>query len=759
MEAKSRNMSCGVVAAGALLAGSAFTPAVHADTAAAPDSETLVEITVTARRRDESIHDTPLAVTALNTAMLEAKGTTNIGDLQGAMPNVIITNQPSGPASANISIRGLTFADIEKSFDPTVGVVVDGVFLGTSTGQYLNFFDIGDFEVLRGPQGTLFGRNTIGGVINVTRTRPTGEFGAKVEFSYGSFDTSTERAVFNAPIIRDVLAIKLFAFNTKTDGFYRDANTGRDTAGSQNQNFGVAFLFTPVSNFDALLTLEKQEEYLVPVGGNLTNSSELFGQVLIGAGLGNEVNRNNTTDLYTVFSNPTGPQASGHYNAPAATLSMNWGLGPVKLTSVTGYRKSDEDQVQPFDASSLGLYIAHRIQTFHQFSQEVRAAGKATDKLDYVAGLYYYDSAYTLTQYTDLFGGGFPSTGQIVSGTAKSAAAFIDFDWAFIDQWRLNFGGRYTQDKKSLDNTVAIGGVETPVGSPHATFSKFTPKVSVDYRPNTDFMYYASYSVGYRSGGFSNRAGDVITTNTAFKPETVDSTEVGIKSDWFDRRMSVNADYFYAKYKNMQQTTTIPGGPTGNETVISNVGAATIKGVELEIVGRATQNLTLNASLGTLSSHFDGFVANQVLPGQTVPSLTNYSNNNLIYNPSFTAAASADYKVPMSFGDLHGTVGYRHIASYDQQISLGPITQPGGPGTYAVVNGNDPRVRAPKQNLIDASVTGNFTINKAKAYVTVYGRNLSDSRVATDSFTVAGLFSFGYGQEPRSFGVTLGFSY
>ena len=154
---------------------------------------------------------------------------------------------------------------------------------------------------------------------------------------------------------------------------------------------------------------EKQEEYLVPVGGNLTNSSELFGQVLIGAGLGNEVNRNNTTDLYTVFSNRTGPQASGHYNAPAATLSMNWDLGPVKLTSVTGYRNSDEDQVQPFDASSLGLYIAHRIQAFHQLSQEVRAAGKATDKLDYVAGLYYYDSAYTLDQFTDLFGGGFPA--------------------------------------------------------------------------------------------------------------------------------------------------------------------------------------------------------------------------------------------------------------------------------------------------------------------------------------------------------------
>src|SRR5882724_8880019 len=282
MEAKSKNKSCGIVAAGALLAGSVFTPVVHADTTAAPDADSLVEITVTARRRDESIHDTPLAVTALNTAMLEAKGTTNIGDLQGAMPNVIITNEPAGAAAANISIRGLTFADIEKSFDPTVGILVDGVFLGTNTGQYLNFFDIADLEVLRGPQGTLFGRNTIGGVINVTRSRPTGEWGAKVEVSYGSFDTSTERGVFNAPLIKGVLALKLFGFNTKTDGFYHDAITGARTGGNQNQQYGASVLFTPSSRFDALLTVEKMVQYFQPVGGTLVSSAELFGEVLLG---------------------------------------------------------------------------------------------------------------------------------------------------------------------------------------------------------------------------------------------------------------------------------------------------------------------------------------------------------------------------------------------------------------------------------------------------------------------------------------------
>jgi iron complex outermembrane receptor protein len=756
MSSNWRSMSrVSVVAAGLMTGATANAADTANDTPAVEDAVGLQEVTVTARRREETLHDAPLAITALNTAILEAKNTVNIGDLQGSMPNVLITQQPAGAAAANISIRGLTFADIEKSFDPTVGIVVDGVFLGTNTGQYLNFFDIADLEVLRGPQGPLFGRNTIGGVINVTRSKPTGEWGAKVELSYGSFDTSTERGVFNAPLIKDVLALKLFGFNTKTDGFLHDAITGARTGGSQNQQYGAALLFTPSNRFDALLTVEKMVQYFQPVGGTLVSSSELFGEVLLGAGLANEVDRNNTTDLYTVFRNPLAPQASAHYNAPAATLTLNLHTGPVKLTSVTGYRSSREDQVQPFDGTSLGLYIAHRIQPFHQFSQEIRASGNATESLDYVVGAYYYDGVYTLTQFTDLFGGGY-GLPQIVSGESRSFAGFADFDWAFIDRWRLNFGGRYTHDYKSLNNTASVGGVETFLGAPSASFGKFTPKVSIDYRPSSDIMYYGSYSVGYRSGGFSNRSADAFTTNHAFQPETVDSAEIGVKSEWFDKRLTVNADYFDAKYKDMQQNTTIPGGATGNETVVSNVGSAVVRGLEVEVAGRATQNLTLNGSVGTLSSHFNGFVVNQVLPGQLVSSPADYSKNNLIYNPTMTAAASGVYTLPTSFGDLRANVSYRHIASYDLQLSLGPYSQPGGPGTLALVNGNDPRMRAPAENRVDASITGDFTMANAKSHVTIYGRNLTDSRVPTNAFTVAGLFSFGYGGEPRSFGVTLG---
>jgi iron complex outermembrane recepter protein len=231
------------------------------------------DIIVTARRREESLQDTPVAITAINAAMLENKASTNIGDLMGAAPNLLITQQNSGAQAANLSIRGLTYADIEKSQEPTVGVVIDGVFIGTNTGQLLDFFDIEQVEVLRGPQGTLFGRNTIGGVINIQRTRPKEDFAGKFEVSYGKFSSLSTRAVVHVPLIKEEdgqgLYAKAFYFHSDTSGFYRNGVTGKRAGGSNNENFGVSFLAKPSDNFDALLTVEKLVQQFDPVNANM----------------------------------------------------------------------------------------------------------------------------------------------------------------------------------------------------------------------------------------------------------------------------------------------------------------------------------------------------------------------------------------------------------------------------------------------------------------------------------------------------------
>jgi iron complex outermembrane recepter protein len=719
----------------------------RADSPAAEPAQTaaLEEVTVTARRRSEPLHDTPVAVSALPVQQLEDRGTLDSTSLQGSVPNLLITAQNSGASSANLAIRGLAFADVEKSFEPTVGVAIDGVFLGTSTGQVFDFFDIANLEVLRGPQGTLFGANTIGGVINITRTRPTGEFGLKAEVGYGSFDTSEERLVLNAPVIKGVLAAKLFYFGDKTNGFYHNAATGMDAGGSNNKHYGATLLLTPPdTSFDALLTVEQQTQDFAPVESNIANSSELFCQYEPA----NQCNRNTSTDLYTVFS--TLPSV-GYFRMPAETLNMHFELGGVNFTSITGYRKSREDQAQDFDGSSANLYYVHIVQDFHQFSQELRAAGKFTDSFDCVMGAYFYNSGYDKIQYTKLFGA-YLQYPQFVDGTSRSTAGFADFNWQFAQRWRLNFGGRYTNDHKSLNNT---DGGEF-LGAPSDSFSKFTPKVGVDYRPNDEIMYYASWSVGYRSGGFSNRASTAQSTNTPYGPETVDSTELGAKLEFFDKRLAVNAALFYATYKDMQQTTTIPGGPTGNQTIVFNVGSAVIKGAELEVTARPLPQLTLDGALGLLSSHFNNFLT-QAEVGTELRTF-DYSKVNLIYAPTVTASVGAQYAVPVTFGELRANVGYRHIANYDQQISDGLPTPP-PPTGIVVVPYNDPRVTSAAQDLVDASVSALFDAGAGKARLTLYGRNLLDDRGPSAAFTVAGLWSFAAAREPRVFGVQVGYEF
>lgn len=743
-----------------VMIGAAFAVPAHGQDVGAErqfDNSQIEDIVVTARRRDETLQETPIAITAFSPAQMESKAAINIGDLQGAAPNVLITNQNSGAAAANVSIRGLTFADVEKSFEPTVGVVVDGVFIGTSTGQFFDFFDISQIEVLRGPQGTLFGRNTIGGVINIRRTRPTGEWGGKLEASYGNYDSWAGRAVINAPIIDGILAAKAFYFHNQSDGYYYNPIRAKRVGQSNNENFGASFLFTPSSNFDALLTLEKQVQDFEPINSSLTNGNEAFcNQTILDAVIGapglvsaapaSQCNRNATTDLYTVYGSPM----HSNYSAPAATLEMNWDLGEVKLTAITGYRKSKEAQTQDFDSTSLDLYHVNRRQNFRQFSQELRAAGKFSDSFDYVIGAYFYDSKYDLNQET-IFAT-FPAPTQIVEGKSQSYAFFGDFNMQLIDRVRLSFGGRWTHDKKSNYNFV------DPDQFPKADYSgsKFTPKVGLDYRPTDDLMLYASWSRGYRSGGLSGRGQTLISSTTPYGAETVDSYEAGIKSAFFGKRLLVNIAGFYSDYSDLQQNTTIPiSGGIGNETVVTNVGSAKIKGIEAEIIAKPLSGLTLSASLGLLRSKFKDFITQA--PVGNVLTTFDYSANDLIYNPRETLSMTADYSVPLSFGAAKFNVSYRNIAPYDQQISLG-ATHVSGSGTV-IVEGNDPRVRSDRQGLLDASATLEFDMNGRKARITAYGRNLADDRGPNAALTVAGLFTFSSAREPRTYGLQFGYQF
>ncbi len=720
------------------------------------DSGQIQEIIVSARRRSESIQTTPVAVTAISPAMLENKASVNIGELQGAAPNVLITSQPTGATTANISIRGIAFADVEKSFDPAVGVNVDGVYIGTSTGQFLDFFDIASIEILRGPQGTLFGRNTIAGVINIRRTRPTGEWGGKFEASASSYGTFGMRGVLNVPVVKGLLAAKLFEFHEQTDGYLKDAFSDRHLGKSNSENFGAAFLLTPSSNFDALLTLEEQQQRFQSYFGSLLETGDVFCN-FVPAGA---CNGNKTTDPYTVYPGVT---PFGRYRARAATLEMNWDTGPVKLTSVTSYRKSRERQF--YDIGTSGLYVADRRQTYHQFSQELRASGKLFSGFDYVAGLYYFDSRYQLLQDTTVFGAF--AGAQNTIGRSKSEAAFVDVDWQFAPHWRLSGGGRYTRDHKAYSNPLLYSG------SAKATWHKFTPRVTLDWRPDDQLMLYATWSRGYRSGGFNGRGLTVFSASTPYDPETVDSYEAGVKSEFFNRKIALNLAGFYTDYKNIQESSTITlAGGQGNETIVTNAAGAKIKGAEADLTARPFKDFTLRGALGYTDAKFHGFIVNQpvtLASGANITRSFDFSDVDPIFAPKWTISISGEYSIPIGVNKLTLSAGYRHITHYDQQIAPDPALYPSlladPTGTsIVVVPRNDPRVRTDRQNLVDASISMMFPMNQrgAKARVTAFARNLLDDRGPAFAFTVAAfpnLWAYSTPREPRVAGVQLGFEF
>jgi iron complex outermembrane receptor protein len=715
--------------------------AVSADTDLHP-----TDIVVTARQRSETLATTPLSVTAIAPAQLEATNALTIQDVSGSIPNLVIQPVGAGPSAAAIAIRGVVFADIEKSFDPAVGVLVDGVFIGTNTGQLLDFFDIGSFEVLRGPQGTLFGRNTIGGVINIRRSRPTGEFGGKAEVVFGNYGLFQAKGVLNAPLIKDVLAVKLFEQHTYSDGYYFNVTTNRREPAVKSDNFGAAFLFTPTTNFEALLTVEKQTQQ----GHTVNASGSTTGDVVCLAAPAIQCNRNLTTDLYTTFTqfdNPT------RYSSPAATLEMNWDVNDdVKLTSITGWRKSDELFYQDFDGTSIPFYETIRDQTYRQFSQELRASVKLTDKLDFVSGLYYFDSHYTNHQTTflgPLLGGA--TVQQYAAQNSKSYAAYLDVNWAFADRFRVTLGGRYTRDEKSFSNRFP-GAFDVAASD---SWNKFTPKVSVDYRPTDDIMLYGSYSRGYRAGGFNGRATSVATSRQSYDPETVDSYEAGIKTQFFDHRVAFNLAGFITKYKNKQESIirrTPPGSPNTNETIVSNVASASIKGIEADFIARPLHGLSLNGSVGFLKSNYDSF--DTLNPLTLAP--IDLSGLDLTFNPSFTGSVGGSYKIEAPLGDVTLATNYRHISTYFTAITPDPSNpNPAAPTLNSVAG----RTRPLDQWDASIALEPRLGNGSFKPRINFFMRNILDKRGISANTIVPGLFKTPTAREPRTYGVELGINF
>lgn len=701
------------------------------------------EIIVTGRLRgNESVQDIPVAVTVVSTQQLAAQGAFSIEDVRALAPNIVIDPVSSGPGGAAISMRGVSFEDIERSFEPTVGVVLDGVFLGTNTGQLTNVFDFEQIEVIRGPQGTLFGRNTIGGVINIRRSRPTKEFGVRAEATFGSFGRQELQAVVNVGD-GDVFGLKLFGYDREFDGFYNNVTLGRSAGANSNTNIGASLLIEPSTKLDILLTAEYSEIGGDPAVGSISRNTDAICRNF-GTQIPQQCNRNSGKDLYTTFANELGFTT---FEELALTGQINLQLGGLTLTSITGLRDSEEQVVQDFDATSIPFFQTDRAQDYRQFSQELRLGGEFTDGLSGVIGLFYFNSDYQLDQNNILPGGARQS--PKTDHSLESFAIFGDFDVSITDRLRMSVGGRYSWDSKDFVRTIAPG----IAFSNAASWNEFTPKVSLDYELDDNVLTYASYSRGFRSGGFNGRANSASAVATAYEPETVDSWEVGLKNEFLGGDLVVNLAAFYSKYNDKQEEVvqaTPPGSPNPQETVTLNAASATIKGLEVDLRANPFRGFSVIGALGLLDASYDSFFIDRNLNG-TLDLGEDASTRSMRRTPDMTFSLAGNYEFNVSErSDIALNVRFSNVSSYQTTIVPAPTD----------FGANDPRGLRPAQSDLAASVTYTFRPSEnSTIYVRAFGRNLTDERALASALPVGGLFTFGSAIPPRQYGVTIGAKY
>ncbi|HKZ74722.1 MAG TPA: TonB-dependent receptor [Steroidobacteraceae bacterium] len=644
--------------------------------AAQTDSQSessLEEIVVTAQKRAQNLQDVPLAITAFTAADIERQNFTNIAQLAEFTPNVIFdtTTSISGLSSgAAVFIRGIGQIDFALTTDPGVGTYLDGVYASRSVGGVIDTLDVERVEILRGPQGTLFGRNTMGGAISVTTRRPGKQFGGSVEVTAGDFNRVDVRGAVDIPITAR-LGLRLAGSSKRRDGYVERVLVGDDLGDEDRQAFRASVLWSG-ERFELHATADYariSERSAGSVLAGITQAPNVVVFNLFDApgnsvpGFGSGVaydERFITGDPDRSFA--TGPTGT-ELDVFGAALTLAWQLAGAELKSISAFRKTDGEFFRDPDGSPLTItHTSNPNYSHEQLTQELQLTGTAAgDSLEYVGGLYYLEEEGT----DDVFVPLAPSLGFITNLTDinnESFAAYGQATYRLSERWRVTGGLRYTEEEKTYVpfQRILFGPAgpapgtsvplipDTPVS---ANFEQTTGRVALELVPNDEWLYYASFTQGFKSGGFNFRY--VVPRGSAlpFDPETVGSYELGFKWQGADDRVRFNGTAFYMDYEDIQvQVFEVGGGP-----LTQNSGTAKIKGAELELVALPAPNFRIGVGLGYTDAAYTDLNPPTIA---LAASLT--LDAKLPNTPEFTANASVEYDVARAWGTLGFRADFAH---------------------------------------------------------------------------------------------------
>jgi len=725
------------------------------------------EIVVTAQRREERLVDVPISVSAVDQDALDRAQVRTVTDIATVVPNIQINETIGNTYGPLITIRGLSpSADTSLARDQPVGLYIDGVPIGKSTGAAFDIVDLERVEVLRGPQGTLYGKNTIGGAVNLITRKPSGEFGGQVSASYGAHDSFVGKIVVDLPEIAD-FSLKLSGVTKQNGGYYQNSAT--------KENFGEQDLWAGRVDLQWMPTADLSALYSYDITNSKGTPSQLALTAVTGAGPVAFINsllapyvvdgRTRTTGANSALQSDF--ETTGH----ALTLEWEPGLGDLTLKSITARRTARTRSMSDFDGSPVDLLRFTLNNDYEQFTQEIQAFGTQGD-FRFTLGMFYLDDSYDVfnLRWNFQFGGNEVFDVSERGGDSESYAAYGQLAWtpsALDEKLTLSAGARYSQEEKSarellLANAAYAANPASPAagvfvrdengvpvtrsGRPAAgarpgagglgytdlipltndgTWKKLTPEFNVLYKIQPSFSVYARYATGFKSGGINDTAATNAAFLTPYDPENLASFEAGLKYAGWNGRLQLNAAAYHSIYKDFQAGVFVPTLVTTN---IINAGEAQFTGFEIDGALRPAQSLTINFGGGYVDARYTDFV---------LPDGTDVADSYVLSRvPKWNWQLGAVHQADLGFAKLETSANYSWRSSQYASIVADPLSKM---PAYGLLNA--------RVALTDIELGDGSTLELA-----AWGKNLTDKEYLVSAINLS-ILTVGQFGEPLSAGV------
>ena len=744
-----------VRACAAAAAALCTVPAALAQTAPAARpaaSSGLEEITVTARRRDEALQDVPVAISAFSSDDLRELQAEDLGGLQGSVPNLNLVQGRGSATSANVYIRGIGQPDALQTFDPAIGIYLDDVFISRIQGALFNLYDVERVEVLRGPQGTLYGKNTIGGAIRLVSKKPPEQLRGDFDLGYGDYSRIDAKGYLGGPIT-DTFGASIAGLYSTRDGIVEDPSTGRDYNDIDTAAGRVILSFNPNDALEATLAVDytRQRNAL-----NLGRAEAPLIQVNLLGGV--KVLQPAPTgdwqfESATSFKGDEG-QSLDH---AGVALTLGWQVSDAwRFKSITAYRDLDLDNYIDIDASRWELGDVFVGVDQNQFSQEFQLLFDGGGPLTAVVGAYYLSEE--ITSHQEAYADDFLTLGALPLTFLRtvdddlqtdSYALFGQAIYAINDLVNVTVGLRYTKEDKdyfrttsTFSNLAALRGTfEYPDDD---SWAAWTPSVSVDYKVTDDSLLYASAGRGFKSGGFNGRANSPGETG-AYDPEYVWTYELGSKNTLADGSVRLNGAVFYSDYTDFQARVSDVVNPDAPLPTFSfpvlNAGSLGIYGAELEAFWVPVTGLTLQAQVGYLNAYYGEFT--ELVRGPTgLPVVRDRSDDEPPFAPNWTSRVGASYQFGLGdMGSLTLAADWQYRSESWLSVDNRDVLTQGG------------------FSLFNALATWQSQSQTWRASAGI--RNLTDEVYKTDAqeFSSVGNIQTAYYGDPRTWQLTVGYSF